>query len=93
MIFMVQALRDYLKNPELIEKINNNNYMSHVRNLKDGAQREALVWLIDDASVATFSFNWVCEVLEIFPKKIRKQILAGEISFEDVEHVQIAFVD
>ena len=94
MIFMVQALRDYLKNPELIEEININNYMTKLKELEPCAQKEALAWIIDDAAEdAPFSFNWVCGTLDIFPHKIRKQILSGEISFEDVEHTQIAFVD
>ena len=94
MIFMIQALRDYLKNPKLIETINANNYMSKLKGLKAGAQKEALAWIVDDEALdEPFSFNWVCGVLEIFPGKIRNQILRGEISFEDVEHTQIAFVD
>lgn len=94
MIFLVDMLKGYLRPGNVnIAKIDSDNYMYEILHIESGKQKDALAWFADEYSDKVFSFNWVCRVLSIFPDKIRAQVLDGEITFEDIQHIQVAFID
>lgn len=96
LVVLFQAIKDVIgssgKHYYDRGKINEKNVMLVLKKMKDGDQRNALAWIVDQWSEAPFSFNWVCDTLDISRTEYRRRLINGEL-VEEAAKIQIALID
>jgi len=97
LVFLVQACHDFIGNKKSLtyfdhSTITAKNSLDMLSEIPDGTQKDALAWFVDEWTEKTFSFNWVCDTLDISRAEYRRRLIDGDLVVEAAK-LQVAFID